>query len=453
MVRKSKSPLNLVKMNGIKIQVIAGLRSFLASSASKKETYFSKSTDFSRNGKLGLPQTAVCCLFLLKKSLNLELDDFFDTLGKSESCCTPSAFSQARYKLKPVFFQDWQEGMSQNFLELSRQSGTLQTWHGLQVHALDGTTAYLFNKGDIGDTFGYHSNQHGVQIPMAEIVVRYDVLNKIAIAGQIGGIKESEKVMAYDLLAHAHPSTVSLYDRHFHSFAFMYAHQSRHLPFVMRGRCSEGWLKSFLKTGLSAQIVTICAKDSDIKQAKKNFDYDLPEKATLTLRLVRVELDSGEIEVLITNLLDEEAYPSAEFKALYALRWREETYFDVLKNKLQLEVFSGQCAHAIKQEFYALLLVSSLQAILCPKQEDLKPINDRRTQHYAVNQSFSLGILKKFIPLLLLKDNTPKIIRRFEDKCIKHLEPIRPNRKYQRTKHKQRLTGKFKTFNNFKRAV
>ena len=100
-----------------------------------------------------------------------------------------------------------------------------------------------------------------------------------------------------------------------------------------------------------------------------------------------------------------------------------------------------------------MLLVSSLQAVLVPKQEDLAAVNDRRTHNYTINQSFSLGILKKLIPSLMLKDHSEPFIKQFERKCLKNLEPIRNNRKFQRTKHKQRLTGKYKTFTNYKRAV
>ena len=440
-------------MNGIKIQLIKQLRSFLETAVSKRDKYFSKETDFSRSGKLGFAQTAVCCLFLLKKSLSLEIDEFYEILGKESETCTKSAFSQARYKINPVFFKEWQEAMSASYLSLRAQADSLENWHGLQVHALDGTAAYLFKKGDIAKTFGYQTNQHGVKIPMARIVVRYDVLHKVAISGLIEAYAKPEKVIAYELLEAANSSTISLYDRNFHSFAFMYAHQQRDLPFVMRGRCRENWLKDFIKTGLNTQIVTINAKDTDIEQAKKNFGFDLPKQASLKLRLIRVELANGEIEVLITNLLSEIDYPSQDFKALYALRWREETFFDVLKNKLQLEIFSGHCAQAIRQEFFALLLMASLQAVLVPNQEDLKPINDRRTYNYAINQAFSLGILKKLIPLLVLSSNFEPIIAKFERKCSNKLEPIRPNRNFQRTKFKQRLNGKFKTFSNFKRAV
>jgi hypothetical protein len=39
----------------------------------------------------------------------------------------------------------------------------------------------------------------------------------------------------------------------------------------------------------------------------------------LRLRLIRVELEDGEVEVLITNLMDEQAFPASEFKELYHL--------------------------------------------------------------------------------------------------------------------------------------
>jgi len=41
----------------------------------------------------------------------------------------------------------------------------------------------------------------------------------------------------------------------------------------------------------------------------------------IPLRLIRVKLKSGEIEVLATLLLEEQTYPSTWFKHLYHLRW------------------------------------------------------------------------------------------------------------------------------------
>lgn len=44
----------------------------------------------------------------------------------------------------------------------------------------------------------------------------------------------------------------------------------------------------------------------------------------LQVRLVRIEPDSGEVEVLITFLLDAKRYPYAVFKELYHQRWPAE---------------------------------------------------------------------------------------------------------------------------------
>ena len=44
----------------------------------------------------------------------------------------------------------------------------------------------------------------------------------------------------------------------------------------------------------------------------------------IPLRLVRVVLPSGQIEVLATSLLDEEQYPASVFGQLYRQRWRIE---------------------------------------------------------------------------------------------------------------------------------
>jgi len=71
---------------------------------------------------------------------------------------------------------------------------------------------------------------------------------------------------------------------------------------------------------------------------------------------VTVRLSTGELEILVTSLLDEEGYPTAAFKEIYNLRWGVETLYDVVKNRLSLENFSGKTAHAVLQDFHALIL-------------------------------------------------------------------------------------------------
>jgi IS4 transposase len=68
------------------------------------------------------------------------------------------------------------------------------------------------------------------------------------------------------------------------------------------------------------------------------------------VRAVQIALKSGEIETLITNLGEEELdYEGcAEF---YHRRWGIETTYKTVKQKLELENFSGRLADNIKQDF------------------------------------------------------------------------------------------------------
>ena len=45
-------------------------------------------------------------------------------------------------------------------------------------------------------------------------------------------------------------------------------------------------------------------------------------------------------------------------------RWGIETFFGVLKGRLNLENFSGKTAESVKQDFYSTIFISNLETIL-----------------------------------------------------------------------------------------
>ena len=73
----------------------------------------------------------------------------------------------------------------------------------------------------------------------------------------------------------------------------------------------------------------------------------------LAVRLIRVELESGEVEVLITSLRDTKAYPYCAFAKLYALRWGIEENYKREKQRLEIENFSGRTPWVLLQDFHA----------------------------------------------------------------------------------------------------
>ena len=74
----------------------------------------------------------------------------------------------------------------------------------------------------------------------------------------------------------------------------------------------------------------------------------LPE--VIALRFVTVRLKTGELEVLASNLLDEVLYPTECFGELYHCRWGVETYYGLLKGRLDLGHFTGLSPEAVRQD-------------------------------------------------------------------------------------------------------
>jgi len=50
------------------------------------------------------------------------------------------------------------------------------------------------------------------------------------------------------------------------------------------------------------------------------------------------------------------------FQALYFLRWPVEVKYDEVKNKLEIENFTGTSVLAIRQDFYATMYLSNIAA-------------------------------------------------------------------------------------------
>src|SRR5215831_9859679 len=122
----------------------------------------------------------------------------------------------------------------------------------------------------------------------------------------------------------------------------------------------------FRQCGEAEREVTLRCPDSDgVRRARR--EYQLP--ASLRIRLIRVELEDGEIEVLGTSLRDQAQYPHAEFKQVYGCRWNEETWLRRLKSIFERERFSGTSSLAIEQAFYGMIFLASLESILSKSDE------------------------------------------------------------------------------------
>lgn len=383
-----------------------------------------------------------------KRSLSIELNEYFVGLG--ESPCTKGAFSKARYRVLWLFFRDWHR----HFVDLVyTDSRTLCTWKGYFLKAVDGSSIYLFKDAAVEKEFGSQSNQY-IHIPMARAGIELDVLNGYCTQAQLQPYSEGEIVFAEAFLENSAQNDLRIYDRYFASFELIFKHLKKEIQFVMRCKVDFNLVvKKFVTSGKKQSVVefSIPKKLLPILQQQGNA---VSHATIVRIRLVRVEIGQAEPEILITSLLDLRKYPHSCFKELYNYRWGDETRFDQIKNKLQIEVFSGHKPQAIYQDFFATIIASNLHNLICKEcTETLEQINAERTITVAINQNVSIGLLKPRLITLFTNQKPTAIFDELKELFLRYLEPIRPGRKYPRPKTVRRLKGKYQTFKNYRRAA
>ena len=326
-----------------------------------KQRHRINSKAFSRLFKLSFVTVILLILQKSVKSLQLTLNEFFKSVGNGV-LVTNSAFTQARRKLLPEAFIELNQKGVVNVVYAEKD---YHTFWGFRVIAVDGSKAHLPNSPSICQEFGTInvSNGKGVigQYGYGLVSVMYDVLNKVVLDSVIAPAKAYEVDLARGHLLKTRPNDLLLFDRNYPSYLFLATLKKNQRHFV--ARCSRSSFKPartlFEQDIVASRIETLKPHHEDRAKIKA---LGLPE--TLKVRFVSLRLSTGELEVLVTSLLDEEQYPSEKFKELYHLRWGVEGFYGLIKERLNLENFSGKTALSVKQDFYATMLITGLESIL-----------------------------------------------------------------------------------------
>lgn len=418
-----------------------------------KKKFTESETDFTRDRKLTFNRTVFLIINMLKRSLAIEVQEFFEKGIDSPINCTKVALTIQRKKIKSSFFEVLNKQFTNSFYHFYGEN--VKKWKGFLVIAIDGSTACLFNKESVIAHFGCGKNQF-TQTPLARVIKYYDVLNKFVIFSKICPITTGESTIVGNHIQELPVNSLSIYDRGFAGFPLMYLliNQEVERQFVIR--CRTDFNKpviAFMKSTATDTVVNFYP-DHKAKMKMYQYGYKAFTTTSIKVRMVKVVLKTGEIEVLLTNLYDTETYKTACFKDLYFMRWGVETSYDTDKNKLQLEQFSGHSVWSIEQDFYATTFVSNLQCIIEKQCEPyVKNISKNRKYDYQINKNVSIGSMKNKIVKLFLTQDPEVILLHLQKLFEKSLEPIRPNRNFPRKFGGAKPKGKFNTLTNYKRAV
>lgn len=387
---------------------------------------------------------------MTKGSYQQELDNFFAVTCSNPTptqVVTKSALTQARKHLSHTAFIDLNHQVVNSYYT---DHPELKTWKGFRLCAIDGSKFRLPNEPDIIQTFGVHTGREGQKdCSQALASVYYDVLNHISIDSSINPVHASERECAASHLESALPCDLSLLDRGYNAFWLYSLYQTKKQAFCMRAKINQSTVfKAFADSRKAETVVTLEPSNLSRKRCREKGLSTIP----LKLRLIRVELDNDEIEVLITNLMDEQVYPSNEFKYLYHLRWGVEENYKRLKQWVEIENFSGKSALSVKQDFYAKVLTSNLVSMAAnAAQTQVDKATAHRKLNYQVNFAQAVSKMKNTVlELLLISGSYLKSrLKAIVDYIACTIEPVRPGRSYNRPKSK--MKNKLH-FCNYKRA-
>jgi hypothetical protein len=323
--------------------------------------------DFTRNRVLDFPIIFMLILKKSIKSLQLVLNELF-IQNIINSPVSSSAYSQARKKFRHTAFIAFNE----KAVSVYYSDNKIKRWNGYRVLGVDGTKIILPNTKEMRQEFGEIKIRNQQNKPMAESYASamfecyYDVLNHIALKSTLAKGVDSEIALATQMLSEQ--SSLSdnkerdllIFDRAYGSYEFMATLIHHKKDFVIRCKTNSftSATKSlFEKRDSWSKIVTLKAPSG--KRTELENQGLLTE---ITVRFVSVILDTGEVEVLATSLMDPNI-KRAQFKTLYFLRWGVEGFFSLLKGRLNLENFTGKSVESVKQDFWSTIFITNVETI------------------------------------------------------------------------------------------
>lgn len=326
-----------------------------------------RSQDFSRRRKLPLGKLIVVLISLVAsgrdKGVATKLGEFF-TLARRSGLWPEgqsphrSALTKARAKIP------WQA-----FETLFNQSVALAyevfppreeyLWHGLSVFAFDGSKYHLPATAAVRQVF---DPQSGLEYPgrghypQCLVTTAYDVFRRLPVGRTVCALQDGdEREQARQLLPLLPPNSLSLFDRGFPSYRFIYDLEQHSRLYLMRCPATSTFpaVEAFGRSGRAETRLWLTPSDTFKRSLTPAQRRTL---APMRLRAIRLEAPDGTVSVLLTNLVDVRRFPRAAIIALYWRRWAVETHYRDEKTLQHIEQFHSHTPDGIRQELFAILI-------------------------------------------------------------------------------------------------
>lgn len=392
---------------------------------------------FVRRRTLPVGRLVLFLLNLVQGALQAELDRFCEILhgvSIASRMVTKAAFSLARRKLHFGALVEINDLVVDRFYAEQPDGPPVRRWHGWRVLAIDGSTALLPRSEEVRAWFGVVAEGQAAPCVIGRVSTLYDVLNRIIVQGYLAPYRIGEHELAVAHLERVGARDLVLCDRGYPAFWLFSLLRTRGIEFCMRANVNYSpAVERFVHSGQAEQIIDLSpGSQARIECRKKGLSLQ-----SVRVRLVRVELNSGEREVLITSLLDSATYPQEEFGALYHQRWATEEGYKVLKSRVEMENFTGKSVHTVMQDFHAKIVTTTLTALLAHQAQSELPPGKRR-HPLRINFSHAVARMKDTVVRFFTAANRHEILFAFLDLLRRTVEVVRPGRSFPRIQRNTR---------------
>jgi ribosome-associated toxin RatA of RatAB toxin-antitoxin module len=368
--------------------------------------------DFTRKRKMTFGELIYFMLSMIKESSQNALERFFPRIGKMHVHMSQQAFSAARQKIKWEAFRElFQASVTGSYHE------EWEKWRGFRLMAVDGSFIQLPSDPELVGCYGGLGKEGVSATALASLL--YDLENDIIVDARIGPVSGNERTMAEEHLqallgleSFQRRRELVIFDRGYPSHELIKSLQDKEIQYVMRIQGRFIWEKDMPK-----------GREGWVKLGKER----------QKVRVIQITLDNGERETLITNI-GAEVLEYGVFKELYHQRWGIETKYQQVKQRLELENFSGRLVDNIKQDFYAMMTISNMLASFVREaNRKVKKEREKRGNkyEYQVNVNHAIGVFKDRLIGVVLEERRGRRVRLMKElarEIKRRVVPIRLER-------------------------
>jgi len=348
-----------------------------------------------------------------------------------------SAYCQARARLDPVALELIGAEIAWN---LEKNVLSEERWlQGRSVKIVDGTGISMPDTPENQARWPQSSEQQpGCGFPAMKLVGLFSLGSGALLQTATGNKHVHESTLFRTLWGKLQPGDIVLADRGFSSYAALAGLlQQRGVDSVMRlHQMRKADFRTGRRLGPEDRLVVWQKPPRTGAWSEEEFAA-LPE--TLTLRMIRLRVATPGFRtqsvVLVTTLLDAEAYPAEQLRELYGRRWQVELHFQQIKTHLAMDVLRCKSPALIEREVRMHQIAYNLVRSLMQRSAHLHRVSLRRLSFKG-----TLDTLRHW-SVLVAAETTPRAQQTIIDHMLALIAgdpvPERPGRSEPRAKKRR----------------